>query len=107
MSARAWLDWVQTYRQIEFAIVDPVARLAALADHMRAGSDPPPISRGTCPECDGSGRVLTEPGRELLEFLHRRLPELIERRLRDIRPGAAPGAAVVHPGGQPPHLRSV
>ena len=107
MSARAWLDWVQTYRLIEFAIVDPVARLSALVDHMRAGSEPPPISHGTCPDCDGSGRVFTEPGRELMEFLRQHLPEIIERHLRDTRLGAAPGVLAVDPGGRTPHLRSI
>lgn len=106
--ARAWLDWVQTYRRIEFAIADPVARLAALADHIRDGADPPPISPGVCPECDGSGRVLTEPGRELMEFLGQRLPDLIERRLRDLRPDSAPpGAPDDYTGSRPPRLHSV
>jgi hypothetical protein len=104
VTARAWLDWVETYRRIEFGIADPMTRLAALVGHMREGSDPLPIPQRACPECDGRGRVLTEPGRELVEFLRQRLPELIERRLRDIRTSAAPTDDA---GGQPPHLRSV
>ena len=109
VAANAWLDWVETYRQIEFGIVDPVARLAALADHMRGGPEPPPVAQGSCAQCDGSGRVLTQPGRELVDFLRQRLPDLIERRLNDIysRTVPPPAAATGDSGDRPPHLYSV
>lgn len=105
--ARAWRNWMEEYRRIEFGTVDPVARLTALIDHMRAQPSPHRAVRA-CPQCGGSGLLPTERGQELLDFLERHLPGVIDRYLWQTEAGARQGGGGGRSGGgRPSHLRSV
>lgn len=76
-----WSEWVAEYRQIETSISDPVSRLAALADHAQSQPRISPSEFERCPDCDGDGHLLTEAGKQLVEFLDRTVPELVDRHL--------------------------
>ena len=76
-----WAEWLAEYRHIESSITDPVTRLAALADHAQTQPQPTTAEYERCPDCDGDGHLLTEVGKQLVEFLVRTVPELVDRHL--------------------------
>jgi len=80
-----WSAWVAEYRQIETSISDPVTRLAALADHAQTQPSGSPSEFERCPDCDGDGHLLTEAGKQLVEFLVRTVPELVDRHLEQVQ----------------------
>jgi len=80
-----WTEWVTEYRHIETTITDPVTRLAALAEHAQSQPSTSPSEFEPCPNCDGDGYLLTEVGKQLIDFLERTVPELVDRHLEQIQ----------------------